>query len=114
MKKGDVKNFLKEHKTDILLIALGGAIGVTGYHFGYKQGCASNALLKDGIVDNVLKDCMKLYDNHPAVFGGIDKDGIPIDKLGVVGEEMMKLGISPERNKATHFLVFGEPKLIKK
>lgn len=110
MKKEDAIKFAREHKWEIINGVVAGAVLGIGMRAGYKYCYKRNVVLKDKLVDRLLLDCKEYYGNEPAVFAGVNTNGIELTDLGALGERMISSGINPEANVATHFLVFGKGK----
>lgn len=110
MKKKDMGKFVREHKWKIINGVVAVAAFGIGIGAGYEYCCKRNVVLESKLVSTLLLDCKEYYGNKPAVFAGVDTNGIALTDLGTLGERMISSGINPDANVATHFLVFGKGK----
>lgn len=109
MKMEKIKNYLKEHKTEILIgvgvtvVAIGGA--ALGFYAGRNYFGKDEFRVNNKVITKVFRS----IPNGTMVntFGGIAADPLKIGDLGALGEFMAKIGV-PEEDAFTHFIAIGK------
>lgn len=103
-----VKTFLKEHKAEIVGVAVGTGIAVTAGVVGYNMGRFKTIKLWDKVIDsNEIALLMNASTSGAdSAFGWITTDGVLAENLGKLGEKMIIDGA--EGIKFTHFLAYGK------
>lgn len=117
MKKGKVKEFIKENKTAIIV---GVATGV-GCLIGYKA-CMHKInkqdprILCDSLKD-ILDDAELVYSGknnknwkNNAMYTYVSETPIKPEELGELGKKMIKAGNPDKDYDFTHFIAFGKSK----
>lgn len=106
MKK--VKDFIKEHKWEIVNGAVGGALCGLSWYAGYRYCFRHELVLNDGIAKDVIADAIKRHTNYVKVCGITMKpdNGYKPTELGQLGKDMIKVGV-PADKILTHFIAIG-------
>lgn len=108
MKK--VKDFIKEHKWEIVNGAVGGALYGLGCYAGYRYCFRHELVLNDGIAKYVIVDAIKRYTNYTNIYGKVMEpdNGYKPTELGQLGKNMIEAGV-PADKLLTHFIAIGSP-----
>lgn len=108
MKKGKIKEFVKNHKGVIIntaIIGTGVLCGALGYKYGHEYAIKNEYVLKDCNTIELLCSADNMH-KAKACFSLIDTNGIKPEQLGELGKAMIRCGF--EKQSYTHFLVIGE------
>lgn len=111
MTKGEVMEFLKGHKTDILYLTIAGVMGAVTYRAGVKHVYKNHAVVGDNIVAEVLGNADDVYGTKKVRYADTTTPmGFKPSELGKLGEAMSETAI---KNKVelpdifTHFIAIG-------
>lgn len=110
MTKGEVMEFLKEHKTDILYLTIAGVMGAVTYRAGVKHVYKNHAVVGDDIVTEVLCDSDDVYGTKNVRYAKITPMGFKLSELGKLGEDMSETAIKDKVELPdifTHFIAIG-------
>lgn len=108
--KGKVMEFVKEHKKDIIYIAVIGAIGVVAFKAGVKHVYKNHTVVGDDIVAEVLCNANDIYGFKNVRYAKTTSTGFKPSELGKLGEAMSKTAIKDKVELPdifTHFIAIG-------
>ena len=110
MKKGEMKQYLKDHKKEILLVAGGALLLGAGAIIGW-QGCKKIKIGNGVVVTNepiktYIIDAATKYSNKVCTFC-VNDEAFGIDDLGKLGENIKNLPNWNDELKFTHFIGIG-------
>ena len=108
MMKGKVMGFVKEHKKDIIYIAVTGAIGVVAFKAGKRQ-VSKNKSEFDKCIDEILNSAYEVYSDKTMGFVGLTgkKLSLKPSELGKLNEVLSKIDNQKIPETITNFILFG-------
>ena len=115
MTKGKVIGFVKEHKKDIIHIAVTGAIGVVAFKAGKRQVSKNKSEFDkciDDMINDILNNAYELYSDKTMGFVGLTgkKLSIKPGELGKLNEVLFKINDQDIPETFTNFILFGPMK----
>lgn len=112
MMKGKVMGFVKEHKKDIIYIAVTGAIGVVAFKAGKRQVSKNKSEFDkciDEIINEILNSAYEVYSDKTMGFVGLTgkKLSLKPSELGKLNEALSKIDNQKIPETFTNFILFG-------
>ena len=110
MTKGEVMEFLKEHKTDILYLTIAGVMGAVTYKAGVKHVYKNHTVVTDDIVAELLCNANDVYGTKNVRYAKTTPMGFKPSELGKLGEAMSETAIKDKVELPdifTHFIAIG-------
>lgn len=108
MMKGKVMGFVKEHKKDIIYIAVTGAIGVVTFKAGKRQ-VSKNKSEIEKCIDEILNSAYETYSDKTMGFVGLTgkKLSLKPSELGKLNEVLSEIKGPNIPETFTNFILFG-------
>ena len=109
MKREDVKNYLKEHKWEIINAAIGGALIGISFYAGYQiaiKDVKGKLIITNKNLETLIEDASNKYDNGNGCMYSVIEPRFNMNDLGKLSEKMIKAGCT-DNHKFTHFVMFG-------
>lgn len=108
MMKGKVMGFVKEHKKDIIYIAVTGAIGVVTFKAGKRQ-VSKNKSEIEKCIDEILNSAYEVYSDKTMGFVGLTgkKLNFKPSELGKLNEVLSEIKDQEIPKTFTNFILFG-------
>jgi hypothetical protein len=109
MKKGKIKEFLEDHKEEIIAGACVIGVTVVSGLFGFWAGRNYFEENEYRVDNRAIKNVFATIPNGTLVntFGAVLTNPLHTEELGALGEFMAENGV-PEDNTFTHFVAIGK------